>query len=70
MYTCNIYTERLAVRAVDLDQLDPLPGQVAGQPRPVGAGSLHTDLDQPAERAQPHQQRPVARRRRGELLIA
>ena len=33
----------LAVRAIDLDELDPGPSQMAGQAGTIGAGALHAD---------------------------
>ena len=44
----------LAVRAVDLDQLDPGHPQMQRQPGPVGAGALDPDLVQLARSARSH----------------
>src|SRR5690606_5187831 len=50
----------LAIWPVDLNDRDPLSGEVTSQPRTVGAGALDTDLHDRAVRAQPRQQRSVA----------
>ena len=44
---------RLAVRAVDLDDLDAVGGKPPGQPRPVGAGALDPDAHDAAPGPQP-----------------
>jgi hypothetical protein len=58
----------LAVRAVDLENFYARSPQVAGQAGPIRAGALHPDPHRRAERAQPDQQRLVARRGGRKLL--
>ena len=57
----------LAIRPVDLDQLDPGHPQMQRQTGPVGPGALDPDLVQLAVRAQPRQQQPIAGRGGREL---
>ena len=50
----------LAIRSVDLEDLDTCPAQVAGQARAVGPGALHADFGDVAEGSEPAEQRLVA----------
>ena len=50
----------LAIRSVDLDDLDTDSAQVAGQARAIGTGALDADLGDVAEGLEPAQQRLVA----------
>ena len=52
----------LAGRSVHLDDLVRVAAQKAGEPGPVGPGSLDTERDHPAVVSGPRQQRGVAPR--------
>ncbi len=54
-------TTLLAIRSVDLEDLDADSAQVAGQARAIGPGALHADLGDVAEGSEPAEQRLVAR---------
>ena len=54
----------LTVRAVDVHDLDPLAGEVPGEPGAVAAGALHPDTDKFTVAAHPAEQLPVAGCRR------
>jgi hypothetical protein len=53
----------LAVRAVDLDHPDALPGEVTGEAGTIGAGALDTDQTDVTEPGQSRDQAAIAARR-------
>jgi hypothetical protein len=58
------------VGPVDLDDVDPVCGQIAGQTGAVRAGALHSDMDHITELSQPGEQVSVSSRGGGEPLVA
>ena len=60
----------LAIRSVDLDDLDTNSAQVAGKARAIRTGALDADLGDVAECLEPAQQRLVAGRVGGKALRA
>jgi len=60
----------LAIRAVDLDDLDAGPAQEPPEARPIGAGALDAHLRQRPEPTHPLQHRRVAPGGGGERLHA